>query len=318
MTRVIAIRLLWAIPTLLGILTAIFLVMNVLPGDIALVIAGGGEQSAANPQVLARVRQELGLDRPLYVQYLSWMWGLVRLDLGVSLWTHQPVIQAIVVRLPYTVGLLLLASFISAILTTVVGIISAVKRDTWIDYGLRVFTIMGIALPNFWLAILVILLLIAAFHWFPPLDYATWYKEPGIAFQQLALPALVLGYRQTAVAARMLRSCMLEVLGEDYIRTARAKGLKERTVLLVHALKNAALPVITVFGLQLITLFGGVVIIEQIFTIPGIGRLLLDGMMRRDIPLVQGTVAFIAAFVLFTNILVDVLYGWLDPRIRYR
>lgn len=318
MGRVIVRRLAWGIPTLWGVVTLVFLAIRVLPGDVALMIAGSGDAQVLDPAKVQRLREELGLTLPLQVQYLQWLWGALRFDLGMSLWTRQPVLQEIAFRLPYTLSLLVLSAVLSALLIIPVGVISAVKQDRWPDYALRIFTIVGLSVPNFWLALLVILFLVSVFRYFPPLDYAPVLKEPQVALQQLIFPALVLGYRHSAVCARMMRSCMLEVLREDYVRTARAKGLRESGVLLIHAMRNAMLPVITIFGLQLITLFGGVVIIERIFVIPGLGALLVDAVMRRDIPLVQGTVALTATFVLLINIVVDLSYSWFDPRIRYR
>ncbi|MEE9201714.1 MAG: ABC transporter permease, partial [Dehalococcoidia bacterium] len=187
-----------------------------------------------------------------------------------------------------------------------------------VDYGLRVFTIGGLSIPSFWLGMMVILFLLVVFRWFPPLTYAPIYAHPWVSLQQLFLPAIVLGFRQTAVSARMMRSSMLEVLREDYVRTARAKGLVERTVVFLHALKNAALPVVTIFGVEMVILFSGAVIIERIFNVNGVGTLIIDAMGRRDIPLVQGVVLVIVGFVLIINLIVDIIYAWLDPRIRYR
>ncbi|MDP6782267.1 MAG: ABC transporter permease [Dehalococcoidia bacterium] len=309
-------RLLLMVPTIFGAVTLIFLLMNILPGDIAMMILGE-DTGQASPEQVARIREQLGLNRPLYVQYFSWLWGIVRLDFGNSLWTGQPVFHEIWIRLPITLTLISFSVLISAALAVPVGILAALRQDSWVDYGLRLFTISGLSIPSFWLGMLVILFLLIVFSWFPPLTYAVIYKDPWTSLQQLLLPALVLGYRQAAVSARMMRSSMLEVLKEDYVRTARAKGLMERTVVYLHALKNASLPVITIFGVEMVILFSGAVIIEKIFNVPGVGTLIVDAMGRRDIPLVQGVVLIIVGFVLIINLIVDLIYSWLDPRIRY-
>jgi len=310
-------RILLIFPTLFGALSLIFFIMNILPGDIALMILGA-DTGQASPEALARLREQLGLNRPLYVQYLSWLWGVVQLDFGTSLWTGVPVFAEIWVRLPITLTLIVFSVCLSMVLAIPIGILAALKQDSWVDYGLRVFTIAGLSIPSFWFALMVILFLLLVFRWFPPLTYAVIYSNPWVSLQQLFLPAMVLGYRQTAVSARMMRSSMLEVLREDYVRTARSKGLKERVVVYLHALKNAALPVVTIFGVEAVILFSGAVIIEKIFNVPGVGTLIVDAMGRRDLPLVQGVVLMIVGFVLVVNLVVDLTYAWLDPRIRYR
>jgi peptide/nickel transport system permease protein len=309
-------RILLIVPTLFGALTLIFFIMNILPGDVALMILGEetGQGSAAD---LARLRAQLGLDRPLYVQYFSWLWGVLQLDFGTSLWTGVPVFTEIWVRLPVTLTLIVFSICLSMVLAIPIGIVAALKQDSWIDYGLRVFTISGLSIPSFWFGLMVVLFLLLVFSWFPPLNYAVIYSDPWVSLQQLFMPALVLGYRQAAVSARMMRSSMLEVLREDFVRTARSKGLRERIVVYIHALKNAALPVITIFGVEAVVLFSGAVIIETIFNVPGVGTLIVDAMGRRDVPLVQGVVLIIVIFVLVVNLLVDLVYAWLDPRIRY-
>ena len=310
-------RVLLILPTLFGALTLIFFIMNILPGDIALMILGD-ETGHGDPAALALLREELGLDRPLYIQYFVWLWGVFQLDFGTSLWNGVPVFEEIWVRLPVTLTLIVFSVSLSMVLAIPIGIVAALKQDSWVDYALRVFTISGLSIPSFWFGLMVVLFLLIVFSWFPPLTYAVIYSDPWVSLQQLFLPAIVLGYRQAAVSARMMRSSMLEVLREDYVRTARSKGLKERIVVYLHALKNASLPVVTIFGVEAVILFSGAVIIEKIFNVPGVGTLIVDAMGRRDIPLVQGVVLIIVVFVLVVNLIVDVMYGWLDPRIRYR
>jgi len=310
-------RILLMIPTLLGAVTLIFLLMRLLPGDVALYILGSGESSEVNKQALEQIRQDLGLDQPLIVQYGRWLWGVVRLDFGNSYWTRRPVIEELKRRYPITANLAVMSLLLGTLIAIPVGVLSAVRQDTLADYAARMFVISGLSLPNFWLAILVILGLVHYFHWLPPLDYSPFWAAPWQNFQQLLFPALVTGYRLSAIGARMTRSSILEVLRDDYVRTARAKGLREFVVVLKHALRNALLPVITIIGLELLTLFGGLVVIETVFTIPGIGRYLVDAITHRDYPSIQAVVFMISVFVVTVNLLVDLVYGFLDPRIRY-
>jgi peptide/nickel transport system permease protein len=310
-------RILLMIPTLLGAVTLIFLLMRLLPGDVALYILGSGESSEVNRQALEQIRQDLGLDQPLIVQYGRWLWGAVRLDFGNSYWTRQPVIEELKRRYPITANLAVMSLLLGTLIAIPVGVLSAVRQDTLADYAARLFVISGLSLPNFWLAILVILGLVHYFHWLPPLDYSPFWAAPWQNFQQLLFPALVTGYRLSAIGARMTRSSIHEVLRDDSVRTARAKGLREFVVVLKHALRNALLPVITIIGLELLTLFGGLVVIETVFTIPGIGRYLVDAITHRDYPSIQAVVFMISVFVVTVNLLVDLVYGFLDPRIRY-
>jgi len=310
-------RLLWAIPILLGAATIIFLLMNVLPGDVAVAILGA-EGGPIDPEELEALRQELGLNRPLYEQYFSWIGGLVRGDLGMSLWTGRPVVDMITHRLPYTTALVILSVLLSAITAIPIGIVAAIRQDSWLDYTLRSGLIAGISIPNFWFAILIVLFVVHVFGWFPPIEYAVPWRQPFQFLQQIFLPALTLGFRSSAMSARMMRSAMPEVLHEDYVRTARSKGLTERVVVYVHALRNAILPVVTIFGMQLAYLFGGTVIIETIFNVPGIGLMLIDAVRFRDVVLVEGVVVFMALVFVMVNLLVDLFYAWVDPRVHYR
>lgn len=310
-------RILLMIPTLLGAVTLIFLLMRLLPGDVALYILGSGESSEVNKQALQQIREDLGLDQPLIVQYGQWLWGVVRLDFGNSYWTRQPVIEELKRRYPITANLAVMSLLLGTLIAIPVGVLSAVRQDTLADYAARIFVISGLSLPNFWLAILIILGLVHYFNWLPPLDYAPFWADPWQNLKQLAFPALATGYRLSAIGARMTRSSILEVLRDDYVRTARAKGLREYVIVLKHALRNALLPVITIIGLELLTLFGGLVVIETVFTIPGIGRYLVDAITHRDYPSVQALVFMFSVLVVTVNLLVDIVYGFLDPRIRY-
>ena len=291
--------------------------MNVIPGDVALVILGD-EGDVIQPAQYEALREELGLNLPMYQRYFSMLAGTFTGNLGNSLWTGEPVWKEVGQRLPYTLMLIVLAVTISIILAVPIGTLAALKKDTWIDYILRTFAIAGLSMPSFWFGLLILLVTVSYFTWSPPLAYAPIYKDPGTALQQLVLPALVLGYRNIAVSSRMMRSAMLEVLQEDFVRTAHAKGLRERIVVYIHALRNAILPVTTVFGLEIIVVFSSAVIVETIFNIPGIGSLFVQAITHRDIVLVQGLTAVVVIFVLIINILVDVLYAWIDPRVRLR
>lgn len=310
-------RILLMIPTLLGAVTLIFLVMRLLPGDAALYILGSEETAEVNREALAQIRRELGTDQPLPVQYVQWLWGVVRLDFGNSYWTKQPVIEELAQRYPMTANLAVMSLLLSTAIAIPIGVLSAVKQDTFADYAARIFVITGLSLPNFWLAILIILGLVHYFKWLPPLDYAPFWVDPWLNFKQLVFPAAATGYRLSAISARMTRSSVLEVLRDDYVRTARAKGLREQTVVLKHALKNALLPVITITSVELLILFGGLVVVETVFTIPGIGRFLVDAIIHRDYPSIQALVFVFSLFVVVVNLLVDITYALLDPRIRY-
>lgn len=310
-------RILWMFPTLLGSVTLIFLLMRLLPGDVALYMLGSSESSVVNVETLQQIRQELGLDKPLIAQYGSWLWSAARLDFGDSYWTRQPVVEELKRRYPITANLAILSLLLGTLIAIPIGVLSAVRQDTLIDYAARVFVIAGLSIPNFWLSILVILGLVHYFNWLPPLDYAPFWVDPWLNLKQLIFPALITGYRLSAVGARMTRSSLLEVLRDDFVRTARAKGLREQVVIFRHALRNALLPVITIIGVEVLVLFGGLVVVETVFTIPGIGRFLVDAILHRDYPSIQALVFVFAVFVVGVNLLVDLAYAILDPRIRY-
>jgi len=315
MQRYIAGRLLLMIPTLLGVAILTFAIMRVVPGDV--VVLRYSQSGAVPQEVIDAEREELGLDKPLPQQFAEWMADIVRLDFGRSLWTDRPVIEEIKGRFGISLELALLATLLATALALPLGVIAAVKQDTWVDYVIRVFSIGGLAMPSFWLGILVILGLVVAFRWAPPLIFVPIWEDPIENLAQLIWPAIVVGYRYSAVATRMTRSSVLEVLREDYVRTARAKGLSETLVIVRHALRNSLLPVVTVLSLEFAFLFGGLVVTEQVFNVNGLGKLLVDAVAQRDYTLVQALVLIFAFIFVFVNFLVDLLYGFLDPRIKY-
>ena len=310
-------RLLLMIPTLFGVAVLIFLLLRVLPGDIVeLKYAGTG--AYAPKETIARERAQLGLDKPIWHQFASWMWGLVRFDFGNSMWTGRPITHEIAIRLELSIELALMATFVAVLISVPLGTIAALKQDSWVDYGVRVISIAGLAIPSFWLGIIIILAFVIYFRWMPPLTFTSFWVDPKANISQLIWPALAVGYRYSAVATRMTRSAVLEVLREDYIRTARAKGLWERAVLIRHALRNALLPVITVIGLEFAFLVGGLVVTEQVFNLNGIGKLLVEAISQRDYIMVQSLVLLTSFVFIFVNFLVDMINAVIDPRIRYQ
>jgi peptide/nickel transport system permease protein len=294
----------------------VFSLVRILPGDA--VIMQLDQAAAPTPETLARARQELGLDRPFLHQYRSWMAGVVQGDLGRSLITRRPVTQELLKRVNLTAHLAVMSVIIALLIALPIGVLSAVHQDTASDYLGRLFAILGLSLPDFWLATVVITYLAIWFQWIPPIGYAPIWVDPARNLSQLLIPATIIGARLAAVSMRMTRSSLLEVLRQDYIRTARAKGHRERAVILRHALKNACIPVVTIVGQQFSVLLGGTVIVEFIFLQPGVGSLMLDAVQLRDYTLIQGAVLFFAVVIVTMNLLVDVSYAWLDPRIRYR
>jgi len=306
------------IPTLLLATLVVFILLRLIPGDPALVkLVGEIGEGKFTQEQLDAIRAKLGTDRPLYVQYGHWVWGMLRLDFGVSLFFEEAVSRDLAAKFPITLELTILALLIATIIAVPLGLLSAIKQDTPADYVARIITIAGVALPNFWVGILIVYFLVLLFGWMPPLGYANVWEEPATNLQQLIFPALALGFYNMSFMARVTRSSMLEVYREDYIRTARAKGLAERVVILRHALKNALLPVVTVSAFQFGRLLAGTVVIENIFMVPGMGKLLVDSVFHRDYTEVQAIVVVITVSVLILNLLLDVIYGWLNPRIRY-
>jgi len=277
-----------------------------------------GESAFAQKENLDKERARLGLDRPLWEQFLTWMLGIVRLDFGTSMWTGSPIIEEIKLRAALSFQLAVMATVIAVVLAIPLGVVAALKQDTWVDYGVRIFSIAGLATPSFWLGIVFILMLLIVFKWLPPMVYTPFWVNPWQNMLQLIWPALAVGYRYSAVATRMTRSAMLEVLREDYIRTARAKGLWQKLILSRHALKNAMLPVLAVVALEFAFLMGGLVVTEQVFNLNGLGMLFVEAVARRDYTLTQALVMLTASAFIVVNFVMDVMYGWLDPRIRYR
>ena len=318
MTGYIFQRLALFVPTLILVSFLVFAIMRFLPGDPAIALLSQGGAGSFTEEDVQRMRERLGTDKQFHVQYWEFIKGLVTWDLGESFeFTGVPVSKMLETRFPLSVELALLALILSYIVAVPLGVLSAVKQDSWLDGVSRIFTVGGIALPPFVVGLLTIFILARFFGWLPPLGYAQLWTDPLTNLQQLIFPALVLGYFNMAFATRVTRSAMLEVLREDYIRTARSKGLHEMIVIARHALKNAFLPVLTVAGFQLSRLIGGAVIIEVIFVVPGIGEMLVRSVLIRDYPIVQSTVMLIAVVVLVLNLIVDLAYGWLNPRIRF-
>ena len=318
MARYIVKRLLAMIPTLLGVAILIFILLRIVPGDVveARFLAQGSQ--FVSQDLMNEERAKLGLDQPLWRQFTTWMAGLARFDFGVSMWTGGAISEEIKLRFALSLQLALMASAIATLLAIPLGILAAVKQDTWIDYAVRVFSIAGLATPSFWLGILMILVMLTVFKWIPPMVFTPFWVDPWENLAQLIWPALAVGYRYSAVGTRMMRSAMLEVLREDYIRTARAKGLWLKLILSRHALKNAILPVLTVISLEFAFLLGGLVVTEQVFNLNGLGMLFVEAIARRDYTLTQALVMLVATFFLIVNFVVDIAYAWLDPRIRYR
>jgi peptide/nickel transport system permease protein len=321
MYRYIINRLLLVIPTLFGAATLVFVLMRLIPGDICLVRLGSGG-TTFTAEALAACHAEIGIDRPIFVQYLDFLWGLISLNFGTSMWSGKPVVYEIATRFPISLEVAIMATVIAVAIAIPLGTISALKQNTWIDLGVRTFSIAGLATPSFWLGIMSILIVLDVSQafighpWMPPIDYVPLWQNPIRNLSIVMLPALTIGYRYAAVSMRMTRSAMLEVLREDYIRTARAKGLLEKIIINRHALKNALLPVVTVIGIEFAFLIGGLVVTEQVFNLNGIGRLMVLSVQNQDYTLTQALVMVVVTIAILTNLLVDLLYAWLDPRIR--
>jgi peptide/nickel transport system permease protein len=314
MRRYVVGRLLLMIPTLVGVAILTFIIMRAVPGDIVALKYSG---SPVPQSVIDQERHQLGLDKPMMEQFADWMGQIARFDLGTSLWTGHSVVDEIAVRLPLSVELAIIATLLAIVIAIPLGVVAAVRQDTWTDYAIRVFSIGGLAMPSFWIGLLMVLATITLFGWAPPLVFTAITEDPIANLSQMILPALSVGYRYSAVSMRMTRSTVLEVLREDYVRTARAKGVGERLVVMRHALRNALLPVITVISLEFAFLIGGLVVTEQVFNLNGIGKLLVDAVAHRDYTLVQALVLLLASVFVLINFVVDMVYVVLDPRIRY-
>jgi peptide/nickel transport system permease protein len=307
-------RLLLVIPTLIGVSMVVFLLVRLLPGDAVTMLL----QDYAYAKDADEMRARLGLDRPIYVQYVEWIGGVARGNLGTSLRNKTPVTEDLIGRLPVTVELGTLGMLFGLLIAIPVGVLAAVRQDTWSDYLGRSTAIGFLAIPSFWLGTLVVTLPSVWWGWTPPLRYTRLFDDPSRNLAQVIIPAIILGLGLSGALMRLTRAQMLEVLRQDFVRTATAKGLAERAVVFRHALKNAFIPILTLLGLQVSILVGGTVVLESVFALPGMGRYLLDAVQYRDYPIIQGVNMVFATVIVLTNLAVDLLYGWLDPRVRYQ
>ena len=322
MSKYVVKRVLLMIPTIIGAGVLVFLMMRLLPGDICLIrIAGDG--MGVSDEALLRCRAEFGLDKPLWAQFIDFAVGYATFDFGKSMWTTNPITYEIGLRFQLSVQIAIMATITAVAIALPLGVISAIRQNTWMDYVVRTFAIAGIAIPSFWLGIMIILgMLILTQIWFgnpwmPPVEYRPIWEDPIHNLSQTFWPALATGYRYSAVITRMTRSAMLEVLREDYIRTARAKGLMEKVIRTRHALKNAMLPVVTLIGIEFAFLIGGLVVTEQVFNLNGLGQLFVDAVNAHDYTMVQAMVMLVVGVFVVTNLVVDLIYAWFDPRIHY-
>jgi peptide/nickel transport system permease protein len=319
MLRFIFHRFLLTIPTLLGVAVLVFFLLRLMPGDpVATMLLGDAGGANISKEVIDAERARLGLEQPLWVQFFKWFGGVLQGDFGYSMWTGKSVAYEIGIRLELSLQVAVMATILAVLLALPLGTLSAIFKDTWIDQAIRVFSIAGLAVPSFWLGMIIILLLLTWFSWIPPLTFTSFVDDPWENLSQLIWPALAVGYRYSAVSTRMMRSSILEVLQEDYIRTARAKGVVERLVVARHAMRNALLPVVTVIGLEFAFLIGGLVVTEQVFNLNGIGRLFVQAVARSDFTMIQALVLLVSVFFVLVNFVMDLMYAFLDPRIRYR
>ncbi len=315
------------IPTLFGAFILVFILMRLVPGDVC-EIRMGGFGVYADPEAIAICQENLGLNKPLFwppwnSQFGQVIGGYFTFDLGESMWSGRPIADEIGLRFQLSLQIAVMATVVAILIAIPLGTISAVKQDTWIDYAVRTFSIAGIAMPSFWLGIMIILGLLIVTQawsgtpWMPPIIYVSPWEDLGGNITQLIWPAVATGYRYSAVATRMTRSALLEVLREDYVRTARAKGLVEKVIINRHALKNALLPVVTIIGIEFAFLIGGLVVTEQVFNLNGLGQLFVQSVLNLDFTMTQQLVMLVVVIFIFTNLIVDIFYAWLDPRIRY-
>jgi peptide/nickel transport system permease protein len=309
-------RILLMFPTLFGVALITFVLLRMVPGDIVqLKLAGDGGR--VDESVLQQERAKLGLDKPIAVQFVEWALGAIHFDFGLSMWTGRPIVHEVGTRLELSLQLTIMASVIATLLAIPLGALAALRQDTWVDYAIRLFSIGGLALPGFWVGIITILALLVFFHYLPPLTFTSLFTNPTENLSMLIWPALTVGYRYSAVATRMTRSTLIEVMRDDYVRTARAKGLAEQFVVLRHAMRNALLPVVTVIGLEFAFLLGGLLVTEQVFNLNGIGKLMVDAVAHRDYTMTQALIMLIATTFVVINFIIDLLYVVLDPRISY-
>ena len=317
MQRYVLRRVTMLFPVLLGVSVLVFGLLNVIPGDITGALVDASEETFPDidPE---EIRRFFGIDRPIHVQFADWMWGILRADLGTSFLSNEPVLNRIIVRIPVTMELTLLSTALGLAIGITAGIIAAVRQDTMSDYVARIIAIIGLAIPNFYLALLFLLVPSLLWGYAPPFEYHELFEEPIANLRQMAFPVIVLGTALSAGMMRMTRSTMLEVLRQDYVRTAHSKGLTEWAVIKRHVLKNTMIPVITIFGNHMANALSGSIIAEQIFGLPGMGRMVIESIQSRDYPQLQGTVLVFALSVVLVNLLTDISYGWLDPRIRFK
>ncbi len=315
-------RILLMVPTLLGAACLVFFLLRLIPGDVC-ELRMSGEGGYIDEEAIKICQHDLGMDKPKIAQFADFIYGFVIFDLGESMWTGRAITHELNLRFKLSLQVAIMATFVAVVIAIPLGTISAIRQDTWLDYAVRTFSIAGIAIPSFWLGIMIILgLLISTQAWFgepwmPPIEYVSPFVDPVSNMVQLIWPAVATGYRYSAVATRMTRSALLEVLREDYVRTARAKGLLEKIIINRHALKNSMLPVVTVIGIEFAFLMGGLVVTEQVFNLNGIGKLFVESVQNHDYTMTQALVMLVALIFVVTNFVVDIFYAWLDPRIRY-
>ena len=318
MKKYILRRVLLFVPTLLGVALVIFILLRILPGDVAVqILAGPNGEAEYTQEDVDNLRERLGLNDPIHIQFVNWIWDFARGDLGHSFATNRPVWGELKRQFPITLQLAILTAIVVTLIAIPIGIIAAVRQDGWLDFILRTFAIVGLAMPSFFVGLLVILGLSVYVGWLPPVGFTSLWDDPITSIQQLLLPAVALGFSSNGLLLRITRTQLLEVLREDYVRTARAKGLAERVVIMKHAVRNALLPVVTVGGTQIGFLFSGTIVIETLFNLPGLGRGLINALNTRDLPVIQIYIMYFALVALVANLIVDLTYAWLDPRIRY-
>lgn len=305
-----------ALGTLLGVSILVFFLMRSLPGDAALIILGGADAGNLREADIAAVREQLGFDQPLLTQYVNWLGNVVRFDFGTSTRTGAPVMQDILRRLPHTLSIVMLSSAIGLVVGITLGVLSAAYYRTRVDDTLRLASMIGLAAPSFWVGLIVIILLVQFFSWSPPLRWVPLWQDPGTAFSQFIFPAITVGLFQTALVTRITRSSMLDVLGQDYIRAAKAKGVGQISLWFKHGLRNAILPVMTLAGVEFATLVGGLIVTEQVWNVPGVSSYVVTSVLDRDYAAMQGVVLLIALVVVTVNLAVDVSYRFLNPRLR--